>query len=157
MLSLSRPLYLDFRLTVNAPQLREHPKTSAEKPQPSQPASLPTPSVPRMNSMTPESMEPVPTFHLPKTPQPTRTDLDDGGFIYGLFDMDDNTTTPHSGPAESSMIASTQGVPSDMGSPGPRPPLGVKRKADALEGRVGNLKRHSWVNSPFVLSSRFHE
>lgn len=118
---------------------------------------MPTPSGPRMNSITPEAMEPVQTSHLPKTPQRTRTDLDDGGFIYGMFDMDDNTTTPHSGPAESSMIASTQGVPSDMGSPDPRPPLGVKRKADALEGRVGNLKRPSWVNSPFVLSSRSYD
>ncbi|OBT67741.1 hypothetical protein VE03_03540 [Pseudogymnoascus sp. 23342-1-I1] len=137
--------------------LHEHLQTSGDKSQLSQPPP-PTLPTPRMSSMAPEPAKLVPATHVPETPRHVRADIDDGGFIYGIFDdIEEDTATPHTGPAESSMDASTQGVPSDMGSPGPQPSLGVKRKADVLERGMGNVKRPSWVNSPFVLGTRLYE
>ena len=88
------------------------------------------------------------------TPHPIRSKLISTGPIYGIFDTedDDDTATAHPGTTvASSMDCSTEGNSSHMGSPGPRPPLGVKRKADILEGSARTLKRPSWVNSPFML------
>jgi hypothetical protein len=104
--------------------------------------------------MAPESVTLVPTSRPPATPQPTRAKLIGTGPLYGIFDADDDAATPHPGHAAPapSMDGSTQGSPSQMGGPGPRPPLGLKRKGDVLETGARNLKRTDFVGSPFLLN-----
>ncbi|KFY73057.1 hypothetical protein V499_06813 [Pseudogymnoascus sp. VKM F-103] len=133
--------------------LHEHPQASASNAKP----KSEQPSAPdfRMSSMAHESVTLVPTSRPPATPQPTRAKLLIGtGPLYGIFDADDDAATPHPGHAAPapSMDGSTQGSPSQMGGPGPRPPLGLKRKGDVLERGARNLKRTDFVGSPFLLN-----
>ncbi|OBT82206.1 hypothetical protein VE02_08672 [Pseudogymnoascus sp. 03VT05] len=133
--------------------LHEHPQPPVDKPKPQQ-SSSPTPPNFRMSSIAPESVMFVPTSSPPATPPPNREKLIGGGLVYGIFDPNNNASTPspRRETAMSSMNGSTQGSPSQMGDPGPRPPMGVKRKADVFEGGVGRLKRPSLVHSPLVLN-----
>ncbi|ELR03019.1 DNA binding protein [Pseudogymnoascus destructans] len=135
--------------------LHEHPQASAAKPKLEQSSSQAGPDF-RMSSMAPESVMLMPTSRPPATPQPPGAKLIGTGPLYGIFDADDDAVTPHPGhvAAASSMSSSTQGSPSQMGGPGPRPPLalGVKRKGDDLERGARSLKRTDCVHSPFLLN-----
>ncbi|KFY17251.1 hypothetical protein V492_00799 [Pseudogymnoascus sp. VKM F-4246] len=151
--------YLNPTFKIDA-YLHEQPQASAGKSQSQQlsPPTLPHLSDSNLSSVPHESSMLAPNSQLPETPHAPRSQedsafsQDDSEFVFGIWSREDDTTTPHSASmAESSMNCTTQGTPSHMGSPGPRPSLELKRKADVMEGAVGNTKRSSWVNSPFAL------
>jgi hypothetical protein len=124
-------------------------------PQPKESSSLTFPNG-HMGSMAPESVVLVPTSPPPSTPIPTRAKLIGTGPVYGIFDADEDSSTPRpdSAAPASSMNGSTQGSPSQMGDPGPRLPVGVKRKGDALERGARSLKKTSFVHSPYVMKRK---
>ncbi|KFX89396.1 hypothetical protein O988_08640 [Pseudogymnoascus sp. VKM F-3808] len=141
--------------------LREHPQSTSDSPQQSQQPSSPTPphhSNSSLSSISPESERSIPNAIPPTTPH---SKLESTGPIFGIFCGDDVDTTKTLSAAEmaaaSSMYASTQGTSSYMGSPGPRPAIGVKRKGSALERSGRKRKQPSWVNSPFVLKRGVRE
>lgn len=141
----------------NVSQLHEHSQATSDSPQQSSPTP-PHNSNSSLSSISPEFERSIPNAIPPMTPH---SKLDSTGPIFGIFCGDDVDTTKTLSAAEmataSSMYASTQGTPSHVGSPDPRPAIGVKRKGSALERSGRKRKQPSWVNSPFVLKRGLRE